>query len=225
MGKKVNPKIMRIGITRSWDSVWFESGNSYIKNVAQDIQVRRYIIKNFKEAGIEKVEITRNLSNIRVDVWTGKPGLIIGRGGNGVEELKKTIHRRFLKNFRPNDIVLNIREVARPGLSAQIAVQSVILDLEKRMAFRRVMKQTLSRIERAGALGAKIVISGRLNGAEIARTEKLVWGKVPLNTLRADIDYARGAASTTYGQIGVKVWIYKGEVFDKNSEDAFLESR
>lgn len=225
MGKKVNPKIMRIGITRSWDSVWFESGNSYIKNVAQDIQVRRYIIKNFKEAGIEKVEITRNLSNIRVDVWTGKPGLIIGRGGNGVEELKKTIHRRFLKNFRPNDIVLNIKEVARPGLSAQIAVQSVILDLEKRMAFRRVMKQTLSRIERAGALGAKIVISGRLNGAEIARTEKLVWGKVPLNTLRADIDYARGAASTTYGQIGVKVWIYKGEVFDKNSEDAFLESR
>ena len=225
MGKKVNPKIMRIGITRSWDSIWFESGDSYIKNVAQDIQVRRYIIKNFKEAGIEKVEITRNLSNIRVDVWTGKPGLIIGRGGNGVEELKKTIHRRFLKNFRPNDIVLNIKEVARPGVSAQIAVQSVILDLEKRMAFRRVMKQTLSRIERAGALGAKIVISGRLNGAEIARTEKLVWGKVPLNTLRADIDYARGAASTTYGQIGIKVWVYKGEVFDKNSEDAFLESR
>ncbi len=216
---------MRIGITKSWDSIWFESGDSYIKNVAQDIQVRRYIIKNFKEAGIEKVEITRNLSNIRVDVWTGKPGLIIGRGGNGVEELKKTIHRRFLKNFRPNDIVLNIKEVARPGVSAQIAVQSVILDLEKRMAFRRVMKQTLSRIERAGALGAKIVISGRLNGAEIARTEKLVWGKVPLNTLRADIDYARGAASTTYGQIGIKVWIYKGEVFDKNSEEAFLESR
>ena len=108
MGKKVNPKIMRLGITKSWDSVWFESGQNYIKNVAQDIQVRRYIIKNFREAGIEKVQITRNLSNIRVDVWTGKPGLIIGRGGNGVEELKKTIHRRFLKNFRPNDIILNI---------------------------------------------------------------------------------------------------------------------
>ncbi len=225
MGKKVNPKIMRLGITKSWDSVWFESGQNYIKNVAQDIQVRRYIIKNFREAGIEKVEITRNLSNIRVDVWTGKPGLIIGRGGNGVEELKKTIHRRFLKTFRPNDIVLNIKESARPGVSAQIAVQSVILDLEKRMAFRRVMKQTLSRIERAGALGAKIVIAGRLNGAEIARTEKLVWGKVPLNTLRADIDYARGAASTTYGQIGVKVWVYKGEVFDKDSEEIFLENR
>ena len=224
MGKKVNPKIMRLGITKSWDSVWFESGQNYIKNVAQDIQVRRYIIKNFREAGIEKVEITRNLSNIRVDVWTGKPGLIIGRGGNGVEELKKTIHRRFLKTFRPNDIVLNIKESARPGVSAQIAVQSVILDLEKRMAFRRVMKQTLSRIERAGALGAKIVIAGRLNGAEIARTEKLVWGKVPLNTLRADIDYARGAASTTYGQIGVKVWVYKGEVFDKDSEEICLEN-
>lgn len=212
---------MRLGITKSWDSIWFESGDNYIKNVAQDIQVRRYIIKNFKEAGIDKVEITRNLSSIRVDVWTGKPGLIIGRGGNGVEELKKTIHRRFLKNFRPNDIVLNIKEVARPGVSAQIAVQSVIIDLEKRMPFRRVMKQTLSRIERAGALGAKIVIAGRLNGAEIARTEKLVWGKVPLNTLRADIDYARGAASTTYGQIGVKVWVYKGEVFDKESEEMF----
>jgi small subunit ribosomal protein S3 len=225
MGKKVNPKIMRLGITKSWDSVWFESGQNYIKNVAQDVQVRRYIIDNFREAGIEKVEITRNLSNIRVDVWTGKPGLIIGRGGNGVEELKKTIHRRFLKTFRPNDIVLNIKESARPGVSAQIAVQSVILDLEKRLAFRRVMKQTLSRIERAGALGAKIVIAGRLNGAEIARTEKLVWGKVPLNTLRADIDYAHGAASTTYGQIGVKVWVYKGEIFDKDSEEIFLENR
>lgn len=225
MGKKVNPKIFRMGITKNWDSIWFESGDNYIKNVAQDIKVRRYIIKEFKEAGIDKVEITRSLNSIQVDVWTGKPGLIIGRGGNGVEELKKKIHTKFLKTFRPNDITLNIKEVARPGVSAQIAVQSMILDLEKRMPFRRVMKQTLSRVERAGALGAKVVVSGRLNGAEIARTEKLVWGKVPLNTLRADIDYARGAAQTTYGQIGVKVWVYKGEVFEKDTDDAFSANR
>ncbi len=225
MGKKVNPKIFRMGITKSWDSIWFESGDNYIKNVAQDIKVRRYIIKEFKEAGIDKVEITRSLNSIQLDVWTGKPGLIIGRGGNGVEELKKKLHTKFLKTFRLNDITLNIKEVARPGVSAQIAVQSMILDLEKRMPFRRVMKQTLSRVERAGALGAKVVVSGRLNGAEIARTEKLVWGKVPLNTLRADIDYARGAASTTYGQIGIKVWVYKGEVFEKDKEDAFSANR
>lgn len=222
MGKKVNPKIFRMGITKSWDSVWFESGKNYIKNVAQDIAVRRFLIKEFKEAGVDKVEITRSLNRIQIDLWTGKPGLLIGRGGNGVEELKKKIHTKFLKNFRLGDITLNIKEVSRPGLSAQIAVQTMSLEIEKRVPFRKVMKQAISRIERSGAQGAKVIIGGRLNGAEIARSEKLVWGKVPLNTLRADIDYARGAAHTTYGAIGIKVWIYKGEVFEK--EDSLNKS-
>ena len=225
MGKKVNPKIFRMGITKSWDSVWFESGKNYIKNVAQDIAVRRYLIKEFKEAGVDKVEIIRSLNRIQVDLWTAKPGLLIGRGGNGVEELKKKLHTKFLKTFRMGEITLNIKEVSRPGLSAQIAVQTMTLEIEKRIPFRKVMKQAISRIERSGAEGAKVVIGGRLNGAEIARTEKLVWGKVPLNTLRADIDYARGAAHTSYGAIGIKVWVYKGEVFEKDKEEAFKSAR
>jgi len=216
MGKKVNPKILRMGITKTWPSVWFESGEKYIKNVKQDIGVRKYLIKEFKEAGVDKVEIIRSINKVEINITTAKPGLIIGRGGNGAEELKKKLHDQFLKNFRLTEINLNIKEFNRPNLSSQITVQGMILEIEKRMPFRKVMKQALSRIERAGALGAKIVISGRLNGAEIARTEKLVWGKVPLQTLRADIDYARGAAHTTYGAIGIKVWIYKGEIFEKD---------
>ncbi len=215
MGKKVNPKILRMGITKTWPSLWFERGDKYIKNIRQDIGVRKYMIKEFKEAGIDKVEIVRSISKMEINVTTAKPGLIIGRGGNGAEELKKKLHDKFLKNLRMGEISLNIKEFSRPNLSAQIMVQSMILEIEKRMPFRKVMKQSIGKIERAGALGAKIVISGRLNGAEIARTEKLVWGKLPLQTLRADIDYARGAAHTTYGAIGIKVWVYKGEVFKK----------
>ena len=218
MGKKVNPKILRMGITKTWASVWFESGEKYIKNVRQDVLVRKYMIREFKEAGIDKVEITRSLNKIEITVSTAKPGLIIGRGGNGVEELKSKLHTKFLKNFRMGEISLNIKEANRPNLSSQIIVQAMILDIEKRMPFRKVMKQAIGKAERAGALGVKVVISGRLNGAEIARREKLVFGKVPLQTLRADIDYARGAAHTTYGAIGIKVWIYKGEVFEKETQ-------
>lgn len=217
MGKKVNPKILRMGITKTWASVWFESGEKYIKNVRQDVLVRKYLIREFKEAGIDRVEIIRSLNKIEITVSTAKPGLIIGRGGNGVDELKNKLHTKFLKNFRLGEINLNIKEAGRPNLSAQILVQTMILDIEKRMPFRKVMKQTIGKAERAGALGVKVVISGRLNGAEIARREKLVFGKVPLQTLRADIDYARGAAHTTYGAIGIKVWVYKGEVFEKEA--------
>lgn len=215
MGKKVNPKIMRMGVSKTWPSLWFESGEKYIRNVKQDVMLRKYMIKEFKEAGIDQVEIVRSLSKVEINITTAKPGLIIGRGGTGAEDLKKKLHAKFLKTLRPGEINLNIKEVSRPNLSAQIMVQSMILEIEKRFPFRKVMKQSLAKIERAGALGAKVVIAGRLNGAEIARTEKLVWGKLPLQTLRADIDYARGAAHTTYGAIGIKVWIYKGEVFKK----------
>jgi len=219
MGKKVNPKVLRLGVIKTWPSTWFDSGKNYIKNVQQDVGIRKYLIKTMKEAGIDKVEIARSLNKITIDIHTARPGLLIGRGGGGVEDLKKKLHRQFLKNFRPTEINLNIKEVAKPHLSAQVLVQSMIVDLEKRMPFRRVIKQVVSKAERAGALGVKVVVSGRLNGAEIARTEKLVSGKVPLHTLRADIDYARGAANTTYGSIGIKVWIYKGEVFEDNSDE------
>ncbi len=218
MGKKVNPKVMRLGVIKTWPSVWFESGSNYIKNIQQDVAIRKHLIKTMREAGVDKVEVIRSLNKITIDIWTAKPGLIIGRGGNGVEDLKKKIHDQFLKNFRMGEINLNIKEVSRPQLSAQIAVQTTILDLEKRMPFRKVMKQLIGRVERGGALGVKVQISGRLNGAEIARTEKLVSGKVPLQTLRADIDYARGVANTSYGAIGIKVWIYKGEVFEKEKD-------
>ena len=217
MGKKVNPKIMRMGITKTWPSIWFEQGENYIKNVKQDVLIRKQLIKEFKEAGVDKVEIARGLNKIDISIHTAKPGILIGRGGSGVEDLKKRLHDKYLKNFRMHEINLNIKEVSRPNLSAEVVLSTMILDIEKRMPFRKVMKQALSKIERAGALGAKTVVAGRLNGAEIARSEKLVWGKVPLQTLRADIDYARGAAQTAYGTIGIKVWIYKGEVFDKES--------
>ena len=209
---------MRLGVIKTWPSVWFESGSNYIKNVQQNVAIRKHLIKTMREAGVDKVEVIRSLNKITIDIWTAKPGLIIGRGGNGVEDLKKKIHDQFLRNFRMGEINLNIKEVSRPQLSAQIAVQTTILDLEKRMPFRKVMKQLIGRVERGGALGVKVQISGRLNGAEIARTEKLVSGKVPLQTLRADIDYARGVANTSYGAIGIKVWIYKGEVFEKEKD-------
>jgi len=218
MGKKVNPKIFRIGITRTWPSRWFSGGQNYIKNVEQDVRIRRFLLRELREAGVDRIEIERNTNKININIHTAKPGLIIGRGGTGVEDLKKKIHSNFLKNFRLGEININILEVDRPNLSAQIVAQSVIMDIEKRIPFRRAMKQAISRVERAGALGVKVMVGGRLNGVEIARSEKLVSGKVPLHTLRADIDYARGTARTTFGSIGIKVWIYKGEVFEKEQE-------
>jgi len=221
MGKKVNPKILRIGIIRTWSSKWFSSGKTYIKNIEQDVKIKRFLLKKLIEAGVDRIEIERSVNKINVNVFTAKPGLIIGRGGAGVEDLKREIHKKFLsrpKVIKLGEINLNINEVDRPNLSAQIIVQSMILDIEKRMPFRRVMKQAVGRAERAGALGIKVMVGGRLNGVEIARSEKLVSGKVPLHTLRADIDYARGTAHTIYGSIGIKVWIYKGDVFEKEEK-------
>jgi len=217
MAKKVNPKSLRLGVTRTWPSKWFVSDKkTYIKRIQQDLGVRRHLIKNLREAGVDRVEIERDAANrIIINLFTAKPGLLIGRGGSGIEDLKKTLHEKYLKSFRLKEIQLNVHEVSRPNLSAQIMIQSLIMEIEKRMPFKRVMKQAIARAERAGALGVKIMMGGRLNGAEIARSEMLISGKLPLQTLRADIDYARGAAHTTYGAIGIKVWIYKGEIFDK----------
>lgn len=218
MGKKINPIVFRISVTKNWPSRWFSVGQEYVKNVEQDVRVRRFLIKKLREAGVDRIEIERNAKKININIYTAKPGLIIGRGGAGAEDLKKQVHGKLLKNYKPGDININIHEVDRPNLSAQIIVQSMTIDIEKRMPFRRVMKQAMSRVERAGALGVKIVVGGRLNGAEIARSEMLNYGKVPLHTLRADIDYARGTAKTTYGAIGIKAWIYKGDKFEKEVE-------
>lgn len=215
MGQKVNPKIFRIGLTRTWPSKWFGVGKNYISRLQQDVKLRKFLMAELREAGVDRVEIERSANKIIVGIFTAKPGLIIGRGGALAEELKKKIHRQFLKNFRLGEINLNISEVERPGLSASIVAQQMAAEIEKRMPFRRVMKQAIGRVERAGALGVKVVVSGRLNGAEISREEMLVSGKVPLHTLRADIDYAQVTAKTTFGAIGIKVWIYKGEVFEK----------
>lgn len=219
MGQKVNPKILRMGITKTWPSRWFGEGEDMVKNLEQDIKTRRFLMKELREAGVDRVEIERSAKKIGLNIFTAKPGIIIGRGGTGAEDLKKKVHTKFLKNYRLNDINFSISECERPNLSAMITAQSMAIEIEKRIPFRRVMKQAISRIERAGALGVKVIIKGRLNGSEIARSEMLTSGKVPLHTLRADIDYARIAARTTYGSIGIKVWIYKGEIFDKEKNN------
>jgi len=220
MGHKVNPKSIRLNITRTWPSKWFGSGKNLIKNLEQDVRTRKYLFDELREAGVDRVEIERGGHKITIGIFTAKPGVIIGRGGAGAGDLKKKLHEKFLKNFRLNDISLNITEFDRPNLSSNIIAQSMAIDLEKRMPFRRVMKQAIGRIERAGAMGVKVVVGGRLNGAEIARTEMLTSGKVPLHTLRADIDFAKATAQTTYGAIGIKLWIYRGDVFKKDSEAA-----
>lgn len=219
MGQKISPKVLRVGVTRSWPSKWFAHSRDYINQTRQDVLVRKFLTKQLREAGIDRVEIERPSSNkIVISIYTAKPGVIIGRGGAGIEDLKKKLHRHYLKNFRSTEITININEVDRPNLSAQIVAQSMALEIEKRLPFKRVMKQAISRVERSGALGVKVMVSGRLNGAEIARREMLISGKLPLQTLRADIDYARTAAQTTFGLIGIKVWIYRGEVFNRREE-------
>ena len=222
MGKKINPKVFRTGVIRSWPSIWFKSGQNYISSIQQDVELRKYLKRNWREAGIEEVKIERDSRKINIDIHTAKPGLIIGRGGSGIEELKKKIHKKFFpqpSGVKLGDININIKEVSRPNLSAEVVLQSMILDIEKRVPYKKVMKQAMDRVQRAGALGVRVIISGRLNGAEIARKEKATIGKVPLQTLRADIDYARGHATTPYGTIGIKVWIYKGEVFEADKDE------
>jgi len=215
MGHKVNPKVIRLNITRTWPSKWFATGKNMIKCLEQDVRIRKFLFGELREAGLDRVEIDRSGHKVIIGVFTAKPGIIIGRGGSGAGDLKKKLHDKFLKNFRLADINLNITEFDRPNLSSMIVAQAMAIDIEKRMPFRRVMKQAINKVERAGALGVKVVVSGRLNGSEIARTEMLTSGKVPLHTLRADIDFAKATARTTYGAIGIKFWIYKGDIFKK----------
>lgn len=214
MGHKVNPKIFRIGLSEKWSSRWFASGNKYSTYLKQDTQIRDYSTKKLKDCGLKQIEIERSHENINITINSSKPGIIIGRGGAGIEEIKNQIIKKIIKN-KKTKININIKEVSKPQLSAPITAGNIAQELEKRIPYRRSMKRNLENIMKAGAQGAKIILSGRLAGVEIARQETLSQGKIPLHTLRSDIDYGTNTARTTYGAIGVKVWIYKGEKFDK----------
>lgn len=214
MGHKINPTSLRLKITDTWKSRWF-SKDHFAKQLEEDVKIREYLEKHLKTAGLVRIDIERfNDGGITVVIKTTKPGLIIGKGGAGIEELKKKIKQKLgLKQ----DLKVNIEEVRDINLQAQVVANTIAEQIEKRVAFRRLMKQALEQVMNAGARGVKVAIGGRLNGAEIARTEHLSAGKIPLHTLRANIDFARATAFTTYGTVGVKVWIYKGDIFDKKS--------
>ncbi len=202
MGQKVHPKAFRIGTVLGWHSRWFAKRQQVPALLREDIQMRTFLEGHLKDAAVDRIDIERTANAITVVLQTAKPGLIIGRSGTGAEELKKKLRERFFPG-RKVTLNLNIMEVSRPGLSAPIVMQGMVGELERRLPFRRVLKGTAERVEKAGAKGVKLEVSGRLNGAEIARTETLSRGSVPLQNLRADIDYAQGVARTTAGAIGV----------------------
>jgi len=206
MGQKIHPVGLRLGITRTWDSRWFEKKH-YIDWLHEDVKIRQFFNKWMRSAAISKIEIERRANQARVIVNTAKPGIIIGKRGVGIEEIRKNLEKLTGKNVQ-----VNVMEIKHPELDARLVGQNIVDQLEKRIAFRRAMKQAIMRTMKAGARGVKVQVSGRLGGAEIARTEHNADGKVPLHTLRADIDYAHVEAFTTFGRIGVKVWIYRGEV-------------
>lgn len=218
MGQKINPKAFRLLSIYTWNSSWF-SEKEYGKLLRQDILIQDYLKQKSIDFGIDKINIKRSGNIIDIDIYSSKPGIIIGRGGSGIEVLRKDIVKKFFKEYQNKKnkptINLNIKEVKNPSTSAELTAQNAVVDLEKRIPFRRVMKQMADRVHRAGAKGVKVMIAGRLNGAEIARTEHITLGKLPLHTLRADIDYSYRIAYTTYGTLGVKVWVYKGDIFKK----------
>ena len=218
MGQKVNPRIFRIGNTITWNSRWYAK-NDYRQKLRQDIELRKFLQKELKDASVEKVEIERSSNKINIIIHSGKPGIVIGRGGKGIEELKGKIQKKCFG--KKDNLSVSIQEVKDPNLSAELVMQAIASDIERRIPFRRAMKQAVGRIERAGAKGAKVIVSGRLNGAEIARSEKNIYGSIPLHTIKANIDYSRGVARTTYGAIGVKVWIYRDAEKKQDSKPSF----
>jgi len=206
VGQKVSPIGFRIGVIRDWDARWF-AGKNYRELLHEDLAIREYIQKKLESASLSRIEVERAANNLRINIHTAKPGMVIGRGGTGVEELRKQ-----LETMTDKKVHLNIIEIKKPELDAFLVAESVASQLERRIAFRRAMKQAVFRTMRNGAKGIKIACSGRLGGSEMARDEHYHEGTVPLQTLRADIDYGFTEAKTTYGRIGVKVWIYKGEI-------------
>jgi small subunit ribosomal protein S3 len=219
MGQKINPKALRISITDDWRSRWMSKRN-FAKTLQEDVKIREFVLAQSKKAGVDRVEIERYNDAVVIIIKTTKPGMLIGRAGGGIEELKKKLKDKLKlkQNFK-----INIEEVKQINLSAQVWADGITEQLEKRVSHRRLMKQTVEQIMEAGAKGVKVAIKGRLGGAEIARSEYLYKGSLPLHTLRANIDYGEATAFTTYGTIGVKVWINKGEVFAKKSDEGKIK--
>lgn len=221
MGHKVNPISFRLQLNKNWKSRWFASGD-YAKFLHEDIAIRRYITKNLGvKAGIAKIELERNANMVNVIIFTSRPGVIIGRGGSGVTDIKSKLTKIVESKIKD----ITIEEIRDAELNAKIMADSVAVQLEKRIAYKRAAGQALEKIMAAGAKGAKVMIAGRLNGADIARRQFFAKGKIPLATIKADIDYAASEAKTTYGIFGIKVWIYKGDVKDEGSPDEKSGSR
>ena len=209
MGQKANPIGLRLGIIRGWDSNWF-GGNKYAEKLVEDEKIRKYLYARLAKGGVSKIVIERTLKLVTVTVHTARPGIVIGKGGAEVDRIKEE-----LKKITKKDIQINIFEIKRPELDAQLVGESIARQLEARISFRRAVKMAIASTMRMGAEGIKVKVSGRIGGAEIARTEQYKEGRTPLHTLRADIDYALAEAQTTYGKLGIKVWICKGEVYGK----------
>ncbi len=210
MGQKVNPIGLRTGIIRTWNSKWFAKKNKFGDLLHQDLAVEKMIMKKLHDASISHIEIQRTTNQVGINIFTAKPGVIIGRSGTTIEALKADLEKQFKDKFN-----INIKEIKKPALNANLLAENIARQIEKRVSYRRAAKVALEKTMEAGALGVKIFVTGRLNGVEIARSEYFSKGTVPLHTFRADIDYASTPAMTTYGAIGVKVWIYKGLVFKK----------
>ncbi len=207
MGQKVNPHGLRVGVIKDWDSRWYAEDHMFGDNLVEDYKIREYLKKKLYSAGVAKIEIEKKANTVKVSIHTAKPGIIIGKKGEDIEKLKNEISK-----LTDKQVFVNIVEVKQPDLSAQLVAESIASQLERRISFRRAMKGAMSRAMKLGAKGIKTTCSGRLGGAEIARSEHYHEGTIPLQTLRADIDYGFAEANTTYGKIGCKVWIYKGEV-------------
>ena len=217
MGQKVNPIGIRLGITRDWNSKWFANTRSFPGYVLQDWQVREFLKKKLAEASVSRIYIERAARKANITIQTARPGVVIGKKGEDIERLRLEVAK--MMGMPVSDVRINISEIRKPEIDAQLVAEGIAQQIERRVMFRRAMKRAVMNTMRSGALGVKVRVSGRLNGSEIARTEWYREGRIPLHTFRADIDYGLSEARTTYGVIGVKVWIFKGEVFEKPSVD------
>ena len=216
MGQKINPVGFRLGINRSWDSIWYAKKNDYGKFLIEDYKIRQYIRKNIINSGVSEIIIERSSKKCSVSIHTSRPGFVIGKKGADIEKIKKNISK-----ITDSEVYVNIKEIKKPELNAYLVAENIAQQLVKRIAYRRAMKRAMQSTMRLGAKGIKVCVSGRLAGNEIARTEWLREGSIPLHTLRANLDYSESEALTTYGIIGVKVWIYKGEIFEKEIEKKY----
>lgn len=219
MGQKVNPHGLRVGIIKDWDSKWYADKKNFDELLIEDYKIREYVKERLYIAGISRIEIERAANRIKLSVHTAKPGMVIGKGGSGVEALRKDLEKMTKKN-----VIVNVEEVKVPELDAQLVSENIAAQLERRVSFRRAMKQAIQRTMRSGAQGIKTSVSGRLGGADMAREDGYSEGTIPLQTLRADIDYGFAEANTTYGKLGVKVWLYKGEVLPTKKVDKKRET-